>query len=93
MPRDFKSFSKENENIINENPNKTKEYEDILNKYKNMNNDELMSNLFREASKLKQEGKLDNNTLTSLKSTLSSFLNSEQQNMLNSLINAINDNT
>ncbi len=93
MPRDFKSFSKENENIINENPNKTKEYEDILNKYKNMNNDELMSNLFREASKLKQEGKLNDNTLISLKSTLSPFLNSEQQNMLNSLIDAINDNT
>ena len=56
-----------------------------------MDNNELMSNLFKEATKLKQQGKLDNSTLTNLKSTLSPFLNSEQQEMLNSLVNAINE--
>lgn len=91
MPRDFKSFAKENEKIINENPKQAQDYQEILNKYKNMNNNELMSNLFAEASKLKQEGKLDSNTLNSLKSTLAPFLNSEQQEMLNSLVNAINE--
>ena len=100
MPRDFKSFAKENEKvfsnsdkekILNENQDKTKEYTDILNKYKNMNNNELMSNLFSEASKLKSEGKLDSSTLNNLSSTLSPFLNNEQKEMLNSLINAINE--
>lgn len=100
MPRDFKSFAKENEKvfsisdkekILNENQDKTKEYTDILNKYKNMNNNELMSNLFSEASKLKSEGKLDSSTLNNLSSTLSPFLNNSQKEMLNSLINAINE--
>ena len=37
MPRDFKTFAKENqqnaEKIINENQEKANEYQDILNKY------------------------------------------------------------
>ncbi len=91
MPRDFKTFANENKNIIDENREQANQYEDILNKYKNMNQNDLMSNLFNEASKLKKEGKLDEQSLNSLKSTLSPFLNSEQQNMLNSLVNAINE--
>ena len=93
MPRDFRSFAKENEDVIKENPTQANEYQDILNKYKNMDNNELMSNLFKEATKLKKEGKLDNNTLSSLKSTLAPFLNSEQQEMLNTLVRAINEQT
>ena len=91
MPRDFKTFAKDNEKILNENQEKTNEYQNILNKYKNMNSSELMSNLFSEASKLKSEGKLDSNSLNSLKSTLSPFLSDEQNEMLNSLIAAINE--
>ncbi len=91
MPRDFRSFAKENEKVLNNNKEKANDYQDILDKYKDMDNNELMSNLFNEASKLKSEGKLDNNSLNSLKSTLSPFLNSEQQQMLNSLVNAINE--
>ena len=91
MPRDFKSFSKESEKIINENKETTDKYQDILNKYKNMSNNDLMQNLFSEASKLKKEGKLDSASLQNLKSTLSPFLNSEQQEMLNNLVNAINE--
>ena len=93
MPRDFKSFAKENEKVVNDNQEKANEYQDILNRYKNMDNNELMSNLFKEATKLKQQGRLDNSTLSNLKSTLSPFLNSEQQEMLNSLVNAINEQT
>ena len=98
MPRDFKNFAKENEKATNEknsfsseDQKKANEYQDIINKYKNMDNSELMSNLFSEASKLKKEGKLDSNTLNGLKSTLSPFLNNDQQQMLNSLVNAINE--
>ena len=91
MPRDFKSFVKNQEKIIEENKEKANDYQDILNKYKNMDSNELMSNLFSEASKLKSEGKLDSDSLNSLKSTLAPFLNSDQQNMLNNLVNAINN--
>ena len=93
MPRDFKNFSKEQEKMFNTKSEDTSKYEAILNKYKNMDNSELMSNLFSEATKLKQEGKLDNSTLQNLKSTLLPFLNSEQQEMLNTLINKINEQT
>ena len=89
MPRDFKSFTNENSNA-NNNSN-TKKYEDILNKYKSMNSNDLMQNLFTEASKLKSEGKLTNESLENLKSTLSPFLNSEQKVMLENLIEAINE--
>lgn len=94
MPRDFKSFSKDNykkTNFSNNEQQKVNEYQDIISKYKDMNSTELMSNLFSEATKLKQQGKLDANTLNNLKSTLTPFLNNEQQGMLNSLINAINE--
>ena len=89
MPRDFKSFIKENEKTLNENKEKASEYQDIIDKYKNMGNDELMSNLLSEASKLKQQGKLDSNQLNNLSSTLSPFLNNEQKDMLANLIKAI----
>ena len=92
MPRDFKSFAEQNKNIVNENLDKANNYQELINKYKNMDNNQLMQNLFNEASKLKQEGKLDANTLSNLKSTIAPFLNSEQQSMLNSLIEAINSN-
>ena len=94
MPRDFKSFSKETnstKNFTSKDQEKANEYQDILNKYKNMNHNDLMANLFSEASKLKKEGKLDENSLNNLKSTLSPFLNTEQQEMLNNLVNAINE--
>ena len=95
MPRDFKTFAKENhqqaEKILNENQEDASKYEKIINKYKNMNQNDLMSNLFSEANKLKKEGKLNAETLNNLKSTLSPFLNSNQQEMLNNLVNAINE--
>ncbi len=95
MPRDFRSFSKEHsketEKILKDNQEQASQYEDIINKYKNMNQNDLMANLFSEASKLKKEGKLDAGTLNNLKSTLAPFLNSDQQEMLNNLVNAINE--
>ena len=77
--------------IREDNPKKTQEYEEILNKYKNMNQNDLMSNLITEATKLKKEGKLDSSSLSNLKSTLAPFLNNEQQELLNNLINTINE--
>ena len=95
MPRDFRSFAKENqqktEDFLKQHKEDASKYEDIINKYKNMNQNDLMSNLFSEAMKLKKEGKLDAKSLNSLKSTLSPFLNLEQQEILKKLIDSINE--
>ena len=91
MPRDFKTFCENNKKIVDENKEKTEEYKNIIDRYKDMNQSELMSNLLNEASKLKSQGKLDTNSLNSLKETISPFLNDEQKNMLSSLINKINE--
>lgn len=91
MPRDFKTFCENNKKFIDENKEKTEEYKNIIDRYKDMNQSELMSNLLNEASKLKSQGKLDTNSLNSLKETISPFLNDEQKNMLSSLINKINE--
>ena len=56
-----------------------------------MDNSELMQNLFQEASKLKKQGKLDNEQLNNLSSTLSPFLNDNQKDMLANLIKAIDE--
>ena len=58
-----------------------------------MNQQDLMTSLFSEASKLKQQGKLDESSLNSLKGMLSPYLDSNQKEMLHSLINAINEQT
>ena len=88
MPRDFKSFTKETYNANNTDKSK---YEDIINKYKDMSSNELMQNLFSEATKLKSEGKLSEDSLNSLKTTLAPFLSNEQQGMLSDLVKAINE--
>ena len=91
MPRDFRTFAKEHEEILNKDSAKTEQFEEILNKYKHMNNDDLMSNLLSEASKLKSEGKLDAKSISGLQTTLSPFLNNEQKDLLKSIVNAINE--
>ncbi len=91
MPRDFKSFAEQNKKVIDENKDKASEYQEIINKYKDMDQNSLMANLFQEANRLKREGKLDTSTLNNLKQTLSPFLNAEQKNMLDELLIAINN--
>ena len=88
MPRDLKSFANENKNKV-DNTDSSK-YEDLINKYKDMDQNSLMQNLFAEASKLKREGKLNADYLNNIKNSISPFLNGEQQQMLNSLMDAIN---
>lgn len=91
MPRDFKSFANEHKDTLEKDKDKVNEYQNIIDKYKDMSSGELMQNLFQEASKLKQQGKLDHNQLDNLSSTLSPFLNNEQKDMLNNLIKAIDE--
>lgn len=89
MPRDLKQFANENKNKVN--PETASQYENLINKYKDMNQNELMSNLFSEAAKLKQQGKLDSASLNNMKNTLYPFLNTQQKEMLDSLVKAIDE--
>lgn len=91
MKKDFKSFTSENKKILDENKDKIDDIEKLLDKYKNMDNNQLMYNLLSEANRLKREGKLDRNELNGIKNTLTPFLNSEQQQLLNEIINKINE--
>ena len=66
-----------------------KEYQDTIDKYKNLSQQELYKELFNQADQLKSEGKLDQNMLNTLSNTLSPMLNDEQRELLNNLINRI----
>lgn len=61
-------------------------YEDIINKYKNYDNDSLMSELLHQADDLKKQGKLSAESLQQLYNVLSPMLNAEQNEMLKNLI-------
>ena len=65
------------------------QYEDTINKYKDLSQQDLYKELFNQASELKSQGKLDENMLNTLSSTLSPMLNDEQRQLLNSLIERI----
>lgn len=65
------------------------EYQDTINKYKDLSQNELYSELFKQAGELKSQGKLDDKTLNMLSNTLAPMLNNEQRELLNNLINRI----
>lgn len=81
---------------VNESSNKNKNsnqdfsgYQDTIDKYKNLSQQELYKELFMQASELKSQGKLDTNMLNTLSATLAPMLNPEQEELLNSLIDRI----
>ena len=65
------------------------QYQDTINKYKDLSQQDLYKELFNQADQLKSEGKLDQNMLNTLSNTLSPMLNDEQRELLNNLINRI----
>lgn len=88
----FKDFSKnynhksfEGKDEINNN----KRVEDIYEKYKDKNEDELLSELFKNVAKQKQEGTFDINLLNEMASKMSPFLTKEQNLKLKEIINQI----
>ena len=60
-----------------------------LNKYQNLSQDELMTELFKEARRLKQNGSLNENSLNMLQNTLAPMLNNEQNKQLKDILNRI----
>lgn len=67
----------------------TKNIEDTINRYKDMSQDDLMSNLLNEVSKQKQQGTFDVAKLENAISSFSSFLTPQQQKNMKELLNKI----
>ena len=65
------------------NKNNTKQdfsqYQETIDKYKNLSQEDLYSELLSQASDLKSQGKLDTNMLNTLSNTLYPMLNDEQK--------------
>lgn len=84
---DIREFSKVNLDQNDKKSNQdTKNYEDIINQYKNLDQNSLMAELLRQASKLRQEGKLSAEKLENLEKTLSPMLNTEQRQILADIV-------
>lgn len=73
----------------NKNTKDFSSYNETINKYKDLSQDQLMSELLSQASNLKSQGKLDTSGLEQLSSTLGPMLNAEQQQMLNQIIDKL----
>ena len=86
------NFNQNAKDDKNSSPHKNQdfsEYQDTIDKYKNLSQQDLYKELFSQANDLKSQGKLDYNMLNSLSSTLGPMLNDEQRELLNNLIERI----
>lgn len=80
MPRNIFEDLSEKEKTMDE---KTKENaEDLIKKYQNYSQSELMEELIKTANEEKQNGNLDKEKLMNIKSTLTPYLNSNQLQFL-----------
>lgn len=78
-----------NQRKFDENVDAKTDIEENLKKYQSMNRSDLMSELLKEASKMKASGQLNSASLEKLKSTLLPMLNDEQIAMLDSILGEI----
>lgn len=83
--KDFLNQKKFDKNVDAEKSN----IEENLKKYQSMNRSDLMSELLKEASKMKASGKLDNESLKKLKTTLLPMLSDEQKALLDNILDEI----
>ena len=87
------NFDNLNQNITDKQQTKStkdfSDYQDTINKYKNLSQDELVSELFNQASDLKAKGKLNTDMLNQISTTLTPMLNNDQQQLLNELVSKL----
>ena len=79
--------TKNNENINISYENR-ENIENLVNKYSNFSSDELMQEFLKITENKRRNGTL-NNDLDRMKTTLSPFLNDEQINKMNDIINKV----
>ena len=88
----FKNFcmnenAKEKENNLNK--EQEQKVEELYDKYKDKNEDELMSELLNNVAKQKQDGNFNYNSIAETLEKLSPFLNAEQNLKLKELLQKI----
>jgi hypothetical protein len=84
-----KDFNAQSSEQYSSNPHQNQdfsEYQNTINKYKDLSQNELYSELLNQASSLKSQGKLDDSTLNTISTTLSPMLTDEQRQLLNNII-------
>ena len=64
-------------------------YQETINKYKDLSQEDLYSELLSQATDLKAQGKLDTSMLEQISTTLTPMLNDEQKQLLNNIMNKI----
>ena len=92
--QDFENYNRENSYFEksrqseqnSESESKKDELEGTINKYKDMSQSELLSNLFSEVNKQKQQGTFDIEKIENAISGLSSYLTPEQQNNMREML-------
>lgn len=85
----FSDFAKE-PSVSEDAPNKSKEkVEDYMNKYSNLSQEELMKEFLKVSQEKKKNGGFSTGEINNIKQTLAPFLNSEQMQNLDNLINMV----
>lgn len=77
--------------IKKENPEAVNNIENLIDKYSNLSSEQLFNEFINETKKGKANGTINADYINNIKSTLSPYLNSEQKNNLNNLMDIIND--
>ena len=90
----IKQKSKKNAQNLQKNEQKKEnlsknEFDEKYNKYKNMSEQQLMEELFKEASLQKQSGNLSAKKLADIKNSIAPILSAEQQKRLDQLIDML----
>lgn len=63
----------------------TQDYEQTINKYKDLSQQELMTELLRQTQAMKSQGRWDEQNMQKMTDTLMPYLNNEQKNMLHNI--------
>ena len=95
MANKFSDFNDCDNNKINEikkeNPQMVSNIENLMDKYSTLSNEELFNEFIKETKKWKENGTINSEYLANIKNTLSPYLNNEQKNNLNNLMDIVND--
>lgn len=87
----FSDYIKEENNRVEEKIDKTKKqnYEEMINKYSSYSKNDLMSEFIKITLEKKKKGELSISELNNLKSTILPFLNSEQKENLDKILQMV----
>ena len=83
----FKDFCKTSQS---ETTNNTKKVEDLYDKYKDKNQDELLSELFSSVQKQKENGTFNYDAICDMVNKMSPFLTKEQNLKIKELLSRLN---